>query len=117
MMGIAQYTLRTATIKGNNALTCYSDKDRHETPNPHCIRCGKCVEACPMHLMPLFLHRAVNRGDLERLDELHVMDCIECGSCAYGLPGGHPARAELPHRQKARARCRRPQKKQRRRPP
>lgn len=84
MMGIAQYTLRTATIKGNNALTCYSDKDRHETPNPHCIRCGKCVEACPMHLMPLFLHRAVNRGDLERLDELHVMDCIECGSCAYG---------------------------------
>ena len=87
MMGIAQYTLRTATIKGNNALTCYSDKDRHETPNPHCIRCGKCVEACPMHLMPLFLHRAVNRGDLERLDELHVMDCIECGSCNYICPG------------------------------
>ena len=90
MMGIAQYTLRTATIKGNNALTCYSDKDRHETPNPHCIRCGKCVEACPMHLMPLFLHRAVNRGDLERLDGLHVMDCIECGSCAYGCPAGIP---------------------------
>ena len=90
MMGIAQYTLRTATIKGNNALTCYSDKDRHETPNPHCIRCGKCVEACPMHLMPLFLHRAVNRGDLERLDEQHVMDCIECGSCAYGCPAGIP---------------------------
>ena len=90
MMGIAQYTLETATIKGNNALTCYSDKDRHETPNPHCIRCGKCVEACPMHLMPLFLHRAVNRGDLERLDELHVMDCIECGSCAYGCPAGIP---------------------------
>ena len=108
MMGIAQYTLRTATIKGNNALTCYSDKDRHETPNPHCIRCGKCVEACPMHLMPLFLHRAVNRGDLERLDELHVMDCIECGSLRLRLPGGHPARAELPHRQKARARRRRP---------
>ena len=90
MMGIAQYTLETATIKGNNALTCYSDKDRHETANPHCIRCGKCVEACPMHLMPLFLHRAVNRGDLERLDELHVMDCIECGSCAYGCPAGIP---------------------------
>ena len=90
MMGIAQHTLRTATIKGNNALTCYSDKDRHETPNPHCIRCGKCVEACPMHLMPLFLHRAVNRGDLERLDGLHVMDCIECGSCAYGCPAGIP---------------------------
>ena len=55
-----------------------------------CTGCGKCVEACPMHLMPLFLHRAVNRGDLERLDELHVMDCIECGSCAYGCPAGIP---------------------------
>ena len=43
-----------------------------------------------MHLMPLFLHRAVNRGDLERLDELHVMACIECGSCAYGCPAGIP---------------------------
>ena len=40
-----------------------------------------------MHLMPLFLHRAVNRGDLERLDELHVMDCIECGACSYICPG------------------------------
>ena len=37
-----------------------------------------------------FLHRAVNRGDLERLDGLHVMDCIECGSCAYGCPAGIP---------------------------
>ena len=100
MMGIAQYTLRTATIKGNNALTCYSDKDRHETPNPHCIRCGKCVEARPMHLMPLFLHPRREPRRSERLDELHVMDCIECGSMRLRLPGGHPACAELPHRQK-----------------
>ena len=61
-----------------------------------------------MHLMPLFLHRAVNRGDLERLDELHVMDCIGVRLVRLRLPGGHPARAELPHRQKARARRRRP---------
>ena len=83
MMGIAQYTLRTATIKGNNALTCYSDKDRHETPNPHCIRCGKCVEACPMHLMPLFLHRAVNRGDLMRRVEFGLCACGEEESVSF----------------------------------
>lgn len=91
MMGIAQYTLRTATIKGNNALTCYSDKDRHETPNPHCIRCGKCVEACPMHLMPLFLHRAVNRGDLERLGRAarHGLHRVRARA-PTGCPAGHP---------------------------
>ncbi len=88
MMGITQHTLSAATIKGNNALTCYSEADRHEVATPHCIRCGKCVDACPMHLMPLFLHRAALKQDLTQLSRRHVMDCIECGSCAYGCPAG-----------------------------
>lgn len=90
MMGITQHTLEAATIKGNNALTCYSDKDRHEVAVPHCIRCGKCVDVCPMHLMPLFLHRAVQKQDVDQLRKRNVMDCIECGSCAYGCPAGIP---------------------------
>ena len=83
MMGIAQHTLEAATIKGNNALTCYSVSDLRVKPNPHCIRCGKCVDVCPMHLMPIFLHRAQKREDLAALEKGNVMDCIECGSCAY----------------------------------
>lgn len=90
MMGIAQHTLACGTIKGNNALTCYSEKDNHEVADPHCIRCGKCVDVCPMHLMPIFLHRAQKNGDLEKLEKGNVMDCIECGSCAYGCPAGIP---------------------------
>lgn len=90
MMGIAQHTLACGTIKGNNALTCFSGKDNHEVAEPHCIRCGKCVDVCPMHLMPIFLHRAQKNGDLEKLEKGNVMDCIECGSCAYGCPAGIP---------------------------
>ncbi len=90
MMGIAQHTLACGTIKGNNALTCFSEKDNHEVADPHCIRCGKCVDVCPMHLMPIFLHRAQKNGDLAKLEKGNVMDCIECGSCAYGCPAGIP---------------------------
>ena len=90
MMGITQHTLEASTIKGNNALTCYSEADRPKEQTPHCIRCGKCVDACPMHLMPLFLHKAQTKGDLDALDKGNVMDCIECGSCAYGCPAGIP---------------------------
>ena len=90
MMGIAQHTLDASTIKGNNALTCYSQADRPKTGEPHGIRCGKCIDVCPMHLMPIFLNRARQNGDLEKLDKGHVMDCIECGSCAYNCPAGIP---------------------------
>ena len=88
MMGIAQHTLDCGTIKGNNALTCLPREK--EKPVHHCIRCGKCVDACPMHLMPLFLHKAQMQGNLEKLEKGNVTDCIECGCCAYTCPAGIP---------------------------
>lgn len=88
MMGIAQHTLDAATIKGNNALTCFAASERRRRAAAHCIRCGKCIEVCPMHLTPVFLFRAQQRGSIEALERGNVLDCIECGSCAYICPAG-----------------------------
>lgn len=90
MMGFTQYDLSVPVIKGTNAVTVFCEKDRVAEKNPHCIRCGRCVDACPMHLMPLNLFRAEQQNDTESLDKLHMMDCIECGCCAYGCPAGIP---------------------------
>ncbi len=88
MMGIAQHTLDAATIKGNNALTCFAASERRRRAAAHCIRCGKCIDVCPMHLTPVFLFRAQQRGSIDALERGNVLDCIECGSCAYICPAG-----------------------------
>lgn len=90
MMGFAQFDLSVPVVKGTNAITVFGEKDRVAVDNPHCIRCGRCVEVCPVNLMPLNLYRAEQHDDFEALDKLHTMDCIECGCCAFGCPAGIP---------------------------
>lgn len=90
MMGLAQFDLAVPVIKGSNAVTVFGAADNVEVANPHCIRCGRCIDACPMHLTPLFLYRAERQSDLDALKRLHMMDCIECGCCAYTCPAKIP---------------------------
>lgn len=90
MMGFAQYDLAAPVIKGTNAITILGPKNRFYRPHPHCIRCGKCLEVCPMGLMPTALYRAYCASDLEGLKQEHLMDCIECGCCAYTCPATIP---------------------------
>ena len=51
-----------------------------------CIRCGRCVRACPMGLMPTQMDAAVRHNDVELAEKLGVMNCMECGSCTYSCP-------------------------------
>ena len=86
MMGVAQFDLSVPVTKGTNAVTILGIKNRVAVSDPHCIRCGKCMDVCPMRLMPLMLYQAERSADVEELQKLNIMDCIECGCCAYTCP-------------------------------
>jgi electron transport complex protein RnfC len=90
MMGIAQSDLSAPVVKATNCVLCLLKDENGAAENPVCLRCGKCVEACPMRLQPLYLYRYVNANRLDQLDKLNLMDCMECGSCAFTCPGKLP---------------------------
>lgn len=88
MMGLAQSSAEVPVIKATGSVLCLPAAEKKK--NPTCIRCGKCVEACPMHLQPLYLYRYEQAGDTKMLNKLNVVDCMECGCCAYVCPGHLP---------------------------
>ena len=73
-------------MKGTNAFLAFCGEEDKRVEEPNCIRCGKCINACPMHLMPMMMNAYGNAGDYDKCVELGAMDCIECGSCAYVCP-------------------------------
>lgn len=90
MMGAAQYDLSVPTIKGVNAITVLGRRNEYAVDEPACLRCGKCIDACPMKLMPVLMYKALQSGDVSEMKSVHTMDCIECGSCAYTCPASVP---------------------------
>ena len=90
MMGVAQYDLSVPVIKGTNAVTILGKRNKYDVEASRCIRCGKCIDACPMHLMPVLMYKAMFTGDPEEMKAVNLMDCIECGCCAYTCPGSVP---------------------------
>ena len=86
MMGVAVYELTAPIIKNNNAILLLDEKAAVFPKTTACIRCGRCIEACPINLMPAALERAYDQGDEERLKQLKVNLCINCGCCTYVCP-------------------------------
>ena len=93
MMGIAQYVDSAPVIKGTSGILLLSKKQVSiKEPDP-CIRCGICVEACPMNLMPTEIAKAAEYGKFDIANNANASDCMECGCCSYVCP----ANIELVH--------------------
>lgn len=86
LMGTTLYSLDTPAIKGSSGLLCLSKSEADLTPESSCIRCGKCIEACPMFLIPSKLNALVLKSDYESFEKHHGVDCIECGCCTFVCP-------------------------------
>ncbi|MBR1810683.1 MAG: electron transport complex subunit RsxC [Clostridia bacterium] len=91
MMGFALYDDEVPLTKQNNALLAFASKEKEIKKERACIRCGRCVAACPMSLAPVFIADKLKKDpDPAELNELGAMVCMECGSCAYVCPAGKP---------------------------
>jgi electron transport complex protein RnfC len=86
MMGVALYSLDTPVLKNTNALLALSEIEGQIPEESACIRCGRCVRACPMNLLPLDIDRLVKANSYDDINKYNIMDCIECGSCVYACP-------------------------------
>ena len=88
MMGVAITSDELPILKQNNAILAFDAREAALRQPTACIRCGRCVAACPMQLMPTKLEQAAERKDVEALQSLHVMTCMECGCCSFSCPAG-----------------------------
>jgi len=90
MMGFAFSDLNAPVTKGTSGVTVLTHEDVKEETETACVRCGRCVDACPMNLVPTRLALASRNNDLELAEQYNIMACFECGSCAYICPANLP---------------------------
>ena len=90
MMGRTMVNIDSPVMKGTSGVLLINEKEAARRPMRNCIRCGKCVSACPMGLEPYLLMKLSQFNLLERMEEEKVMDCIECGSCSFTCPSDRP---------------------------
>lgn len=86
MMGLAMRSVDVPVVKGTSGILALTKKLAYIADESACIRCGKCVESCPMHLNPTELDHFVRKRDYGAFEAYNGMNCIECGCCSYVCP-------------------------------
>lgn len=86
MTGWPQPDLEAPVVKGSSGVLALTAEVLELSEEEECVGCGKCVDACPMFLMPNYIVKSVNRRDWEDSDRWGARDCFECGCCAYVCP-------------------------------
>lgn len=87
MMGIAQASWEAPIVKSTNCVLVKRSDVRTERG---CIRCGRCIESCPMSLVPLMFASCVKKAQYDGLSAYYISSCVECGACAYDCPANIP---------------------------
>lgn len=108
MMGVAQYSLEASVTKGTSGVVLLHRDEIPQFVSDACIRCGRCLDACPMRLNPSALSIFIERMHFDESEEYNVLDCIECGCCAYVCPSKRPL---VQHFRRAKAEIRKKPKK------
>jgi len=90
MMGIAQYTLDIPVIKGISGILFLSRDEAYLFDEMPCVKCARCVNVCPMNLLPLVYGKFVKKESWDELEKYNIDDCMECGSCSYVCPSRIP---------------------------
>ena len=86
MMGISMRSLDVPVVKGTSGILALSKFTAHIEDESNCLRCGRCIDACPMRLDPELLDKAVRRRDYKLFEEHLGTNCIECGCCSFICP-------------------------------
>lgn len=90
MMGMAVFNEDIPVMKNSSAFLAFIHDEVGESISTHCIRCGRCIGACPEFLVPVLMAKAVEREDFARFEALNGLECMECGSCSWVCPAKRP---------------------------
>ncbi|MCD6304321.1 MAG: SLBB domain-containing protein, partial [Planctomycetes bacterium] len=90
MMGFAVGDLETPITKGTSGITVLTDSDVRRSEQTACLRCGRCVDVCPLGLVPTKIALAARYADWQTARRYYITACMECGCCAYTCPAAIP---------------------------
>jgi len=90
MMGFTIGNLATPVTKGTSGITVMTEADLSKSEETACVRCGRCVDVCPLNLVPTKMALAARHHDWDMAKRYHILACMECGCCGYACPANIP---------------------------